>query len=66
MKKMFIIFSHPGNTNRNGTEMPTHSSQNGCHQENQQQIPKRMQGKKNPYTLMVGMYISAATKKLLP
>jgi hypothetical protein len=45
MKKIFNIFSHQGNANPNDIEIPSHSSQNGCHQGNkQQQTLARMGG----------------------
>jgi hypothetical protein len=34
---MFNILSHRGNANQNCTEIPSHSSQNGHHQENKLQ-----------------------------
>jgi hypothetical protein len=34
---MFDIFSHKGNANQKYSEIPSHSSQNGNHQENNQQ-----------------------------
>jgi hypothetical protein len=42
-------------------ENPPHSSQNGRHQEHKQQMLARMQEKKNPHTLLVGMQTSATT-----
>jgi hypothetical protein len=32
-KKIFKVFSHKRNANQNCTEIPSHSSQNGYHQE---------------------------------
>jgi hypothetical protein len=43
-------------------EISSHPSQNGYHQEfKQHEMLVRMQGKRNSYTLLVGMQISAAT-----
>jgi hypothetical protein len=42
----------------------SHSSQNGNHQENKQKMLVRMQGKRTSYILSMGMYISAATRKI--
>jgi hypothetical protein len=59
MKKVFNIFSHQGNVNQNDTEIPSHPSQNGYHQENKQpQILARTWCgvvRRNPNTLLVGM-----------
>jgi hypothetical protein len=42
---MFNILSHKGNANEDNTEIPSHPSQNGCHQGNkEQQVLVRMQG----------------------
>jgi hypothetical protein len=47
-EKMLTIPGHKGNANQNHT--------NGYHQEHhQQKMLVMMQGKKNPYTLLVGM-----------
>jgi hypothetical protein len=35
---MFKILSRPGNANQNDTEIPSHPSLNGYHQENKQQM----------------------------
>jgi hypothetical protein len=35
--KMFNIFSNQGNANQNYIEIPSHPSQNSCHQENKKQ-----------------------------
>jgi hypothetical protein len=51
---MFNILSHKGNANQNDTEIPSHPSQNGCHQESKQQmLAKEMRGKKD--TLLTGI-----------
>jgi hypothetical protein len=55
---MFNIVSHKGTRNQNGTEILSHPSQNGYHQENKQQILERMCGKRNPYTLLVEIWKS--------
>jgi UDP-N-acetyl-D-mannosaminuronic acid transferase (WecB/TagA/CpsF family) len=54
-EEMFTILSCKGNVNQNYTEIPSHPSQNGYHQKNKQQMLVRMQGKRHPYTLLVGM-----------
>jgi hypothetical protein len=45
--KTFSTFSHQRNENQNYTEIPSHSSQNGCHQENKQEMLQGC-GKKEP------------------
>jgi hypothetical protein len=53
---------HKGNANQNHIKILPHSCLNGYHQEHkQQQMLARMQGKRNPHTLLVGMYISTTT-----
>jgi hypothetical protein len=53
---MFKVNSHKGNANQNYIEIPSHPSQNSCGQEDkQQQMLRRIQGKCNPYTWLVGM-----------
>jgi hypothetical protein len=50
------------NANQNYNESPSCPSQNCNYQENkQQQMLERMQGKRDPHTLLVGMQISPAT-----
>jgi hypothetical protein len=62
---MVNIFSHKGNENQNYIEIPSDLSQNRCHQENQPpQMLVRMLGKRNPYTLLMRMQISASTMEL--
>jgi hypothetical protein len=39
---MVSIFSHQGDANLNHTEIPSHSSQNGSHQEPKQEMLVRM------------------------
>jgi hypothetical protein len=58
MKKMFAILSFQGNANQNGTDL----SQNGYHQENKQQ--QMLVRKRNPYTLLGGMYINLTTMEI--
>jgi hypothetical protein len=46
MKKSSTSLSHKGNANQNDTEIPSHPSQNGYHQENKkQQMLVRIWGK---------------------
>jgi hypothetical protein len=53
---MLTIHGHKGNANQNNTKIPPHSCYNGYQQEqHQQQMLVRLQGKRNPHTLMVGM-----------
>jgi hypothetical protein len=52
---MFDILSPIGNENQNDTEIPSHSSQKGYHQENKQQMLVRLWGKKEPHTFLVGI-----------
>jgi hypothetical protein len=54
-EETFNICSYKGNANQNSTEIPSHPSKNGNHQENKQQMLARRQGKGNPHTLLVGM-----------
>jgi hypothetical protein len=50
---------------QNYTKIPTHTCENGNHQENKQkQILARMQEKRNPHTLVVEMYIGATTMEI--
>jgi hypothetical protein len=52
-EEIFNILSHKGNANQNDTEIPSHTSQNGYHQENkQQQMLVRMWGELNSCTLL--------------
>jgi hypothetical protein len=56
---MFNILSYTGNANQND------SSQNGHHQENKpQQMLAKMPEKRSPYTLLVGMQVSAAAMEM--
>jgi hypothetical protein len=41
---MYNILNHKRTANENYTEIPSHSSQNGCYQENKQQTLMRMSG----------------------
>jgi hypothetical protein len=48
------IFRHKENANQNYIEISSHLYQTGNHQENkQQQTLERMQGKRNPHTLLI-------------
>jgi hypothetical protein len=55
IKKILIIPGHKGNANQNHTKIPPHTCWNCCHQEHHQQMLARIQGKRNPHTLLVGM-----------
>jgi hypothetical protein len=56
MKKLLNIPGHKKYINQNHIKILLHSIQNGNHQKHkQQQILDRMWGKRNPYTLWVGM-----------
>jgi hypothetical protein len=63
---MFNILSHNGKANHNYTDIPSHNSQNGSHQE---EIPykmlMRMWEKRNPHMLLVGMKTSASTMEII-
>jgi hypothetical protein len=49
---MCNTISYKGNENQNYTEIPSHPSENDCHQENKQQMLARMLGAKEPsYTV---------------
>jgi hypothetical protein len=52
---MFNILSDKGSANQNYTEIPSHPSQNGSHQENKQQILVKMWGERNLHTLLMRM-----------
>jgi hypothetical protein len=43
---MFNIFRHKGNANQNYTEIVSHPSHSGYHQENKQQILERKWGER--------------------
>jgi hypothetical protein len=49
------MLSNKGNVNQNYTKIPSHPSQIGNPENKQQQIFARMQGKRNPHTLLVGI-----------
>jgi hypothetical protein len=51
---MFNIHGHQGNANQNDTEISSHHN-HGYHQEFKPQILAKMKGKRNPYTLLIGM-----------
>jgi hypothetical protein len=50
---MFIILSHERQANQNNTDILLQSY--GHQQENKQQMLTRMQEKRNPYMLLVGL-----------
>jgi hypothetical protein len=53
---MFNILRYKENTYQNDTEISSHPSENSNHQENKQQtMLVRMQEKRNPQTLLMGM-----------
>jgi hypothetical protein len=55
-EEMFNFLSHKINTNQNDTKIPSYPSQIAYHQESKQQmLVRKQEGKRNPYTLMVGM-----------
>jgi hypothetical protein len=57
---------HKGNATQNHTKIPPHSCQNGYRQELKQlQMLVRIWRERNPHTLLVGMYISTATMKMV-
>ena len=59
---MLNIIHHQRNANQNHNEVPSHASQNGCHQKvHKQDMLERVQRKRNPLTLLVGMQTSIAT-----
>jgi hypothetical protein len=56
LEEMLTISGHKGNANQNHTKIQPHSCQNICHQKHhRQQMLARMQEKRNPRTLLVGM-----------
>jgi hypothetical protein len=48
----------------NCIEISSHPSQNGYYQVNKKQVLARMQGKRNTYTLLMGMLIRVATVEI--
>jgi hypothetical protein len=58
---MLTIPGHKENANQNHIKIPPHSCENCYHQGHQQQMLVRMQEKRNPYTLLVGMEASTTT-----
>jgi hypothetical protein len=55
-EKMLTNPGHKGNASQNHNKIPSHSSKNSyCQEHHQQQMLVRMRGKRNPYTLLVGM-----------
>jgi hypothetical protein len=53
---MMTIPGHEENANQNHTKIPPLSCQKNYHQEqHQKQMLGRMQGKRSPHTLLVGM-----------
>jgi hypothetical protein len=53
---MLNIPGHKGNASQNHNKILPHSCQNSYHQKHkQQQMLVRMRGKRNPYTLLLGM-----------
>jgi hypothetical protein len=63
-EEMFNILRHKGNANQNYIEMLSHLSQNGNHKNKQHWMLARVSGKRNPYTLLVGIKISAAPMEI--
>ena len=61
-EKMFNITCHQGNTNQNHNEISPHTCQNGIKWTHRKwQMLARMRKKRNPFALLVGMQIGAAT-----
>jgi hypothetical protein len=59
---MLTNSSDKGNANQNHTKIPPHPCQNSHYQKQQQQhLLVRMQGKRNPFILLVGMEAGATT-----
>ena len=56
-EKMFNITYYQRNANQNHSEVPFHTSQNGC----DPKVYKKVWRKGNPLTLLVGMQTSTAT-----
>jgi hypothetical protein len=53
---MLITHDHKGNATQNHTKILLHFCENSHHQEHhQQQMLARLQGKRNPHALLVGM-----------
>jgi hypothetical protein len=52
---MFNIFSHQRNENQNYFEIPSHLSQNGYHQGNNNKSVEDVVGGRNLYMLLAGM-----------
>ena len=63
-ENMLKVTNYPRHANQNDNAVPSHTCQNGNHQQiNKQQVLARMRRKKNPHAraLMVGMQTGAAT-----
>ena len=59
---MLNIAHYQRNANKNHNEVPSHTSQNGCHQKvYKQQMLERVWRKGNPLILLVGMQTCIAT-----
>jgi hypothetical protein len=59
---MLSIPGHNGNAHRSHIKISSHHYLNGYHQGHKhQQMLARMQRKRNPYTLLVGMQISTTS-----
>jgi hypothetical protein len=52
---MLTIPGHKGIANQNHVNIPPQSGQNSYSEEHKQQMLVRMQGKRNPHTLLVGI-----------
>ena len=63
---MLKVTNHPRDANQNNNEVPSHTCQNGYHQQiSIRQVLERMWGKRNPLALLVGMQ-TAKLKMELP
>jgi hypothetical protein len=63
---MLTISSHKGNANQNHTKISPHNCLNSHHERHHdQQVLVSLWGKRNPYTLLVGMQTSTTTLEKL-
>ena len=60
-EKRLSITSHQTDANKNHSEIPLHTSQNGHHKHINKQVLERLWRKGNPSALLVGMQTGAAS-----
>ena len=58
---MFKVTNYSRDANQNNNVVPSHTYQNGYHQQINKQVLEKMRRKRNPLALLVGMQTGAAT-----